>query len=90
MLPTDPRLHSLSPFQEMWLMAQIQKRRQSEEARMFDNIKLVCSFIDPDRAKKVFTEGDRVEVSDDDFFAEMKAMDQNFDSAEYKEILVNM
>lgn len=89
-MPTDPRLKDLSPFQELWILSQARKRKNSEDERTYDLVKLICSFIDADRAKKLFTEGERVEVDDSDFLAQMKEIDPNFDTKEYVEILKDM
>lgn len=72
------------------MVAQISKRRQVEDLRMFDYIKLLCSYIDPKRAQAAFFEGERSEVSDDEFYGQMKEMDPNFDPEEYKEVLESL
>jgi hypothetical protein len=85
MLPNDPRLHCLSPFQELWIAGQISKRKQADEDRLFDKVKLLCSFIDPKRAQHAFFDGEKIES--EGFMDDMKAMDPNFDPKEYEEIL---
>ena len=70
------------------MMGQIAKRRLADDRRVLDNVKLVCSFIDPQRAKTAFFEGEKVES--EGFLDDMKAMDPNFDPKEYEEILENM
>ncbi len=72
------------------MIAQVSKRKQLDDAKVFDYLKLLCSYIDPKRAQEAFFEGEKSEVTDDDFFAQMKEMDPNFDPSEYKEVLESL
>lgn len=72
------------------MVAQISKRKQTEDLKTFDYIKLLCSYIDPKRAQEAFFEGEKSEVGDDDFYAQMKEMDPNFNPEEYKDVLESL
>ena len=51
----------------------------------FNNVKLICSFIDPTRAKSLFTEGEKSENAG--FMADLARLNPNFDPKEYADIL---
>lgn len=85
MLPTDPRLEQLSVFQELWISGQILKKRKSDYELQFGHVKTICSFIDPVRAEKAFTEGERSDNSG--FLADLAKLNPNFKPAEYADIL---
>lgn len=84
-LPTDNRLLSLSPSQELWIYAHLKKHDRTEEDKVFDRIKMICTFINPDMAKNLFTEPDVVENTG--FLQDVMKMDPKFDIDKYKEFL---
>lgn len=85
MLPTDPRLGTLSLFQELWISGHIMKSKKADFDLGFDNVKLICSFIDPKRAKDMFTEAERSDNSG--FMADLAKLDPNFNPEEYADVL---
>lgn len=73
---------SMSPFQELWTYAHIQRGKQIQNKEIFDYVKLVCTFINPTAAAKVFTEGEKSES--DGFFDDLKALNPKFNPDDYK------
>jgi len=72
----------MSPFQELWTYAHVKRAQKQRRDEAMSIVKLVCSFINPTAAKKVFTEPD-VSVSTG-FFDDMRAIDPNFDPSNYE------
>ena len=55
---------------------------------MFGFVKIICSFIDPEKAKNMFTEGERVES--EGFDEDIRNIDPNIDMTEYQEVMDSM
>lgn len=85
MLPTDKRLGELSLFQELWISGHIMKRKREDYELELEHVKLLCSFIDPVRAKRAFTEGEKSENAG--FLADLARLDPNFDPKQYADVL---
>lgn len=85
MMPNDPRIEALSPFQELWVSGHIMKKKKEDYELALGNVKLICSFIDPARAKQVFTEGERSESTG--FLADLAKLDPNFKAEDYADVL---
>lgn len=87
MLPTDPRIKSLSPYQVLWLFGHIVKEKREERAFLTDMVKLLCAMINPEGAKKVFSREDETIIGDSDFEANIKSLDPHFNFNAVKDLL---
>ena len=76
----------MSPFQEMWAYAHIKRRQRIEEEKRLDLVRLICTFINPQAADKVFG-GEREPVENSGFIEDMKSLSPGFDAEKFEEIL---
>ena len=80
-------MRQLSRFQLLWLYVRAKRDESLKERALTNQTKLICSFINPEAAEKVFKEVDVVE-SDDAAFEEMiMERDPNFDMATFKRMM---
>jgi hypothetical protein len=84
-LPTDLKLRSLSKFQVLWLYVRAKRDELLREKMDTDQAKLICSFINPEAAEKVFKE-QIVSVSDE-FEQAILERDPNFDMSTFKKMM---
>ena len=87
MLPTDPKIRSLSPFQSLWLYTHIIKEKKEERDYMYNLVKLVCTISNPSVAKAAFNADTQEQTVNDNFENDLKSIDPNFKMDEYKEFL---
>jgi hypothetical protein len=72
----------------MWLYAHIQRNDVRDQNRKFERMKVLCSFIDPERARKVFQDSEHIES--EGFDADILSIDPNINLDEYNEIMESM
>lgn len=84
--PFSPEVAALSPSEFYWTLSQYYKDQQEE----FDKVKLICRFINPEVAKKVFDESiiERTESTDSFMFEEMpKDLKEKYSQEELEAML---
>ena len=86
MLPTDKRLVSLSPFQEMWTYAHLKKHERRQYEKMYDLAKMVCSFINPTAAEAHFSVKPET-IENTGFLDDIRKMDPKFKPDQYADLL---
>ena len=67
------------------MYAHLKKIERRNHNQMYDLAKMVCSFVNYNMAKAVFTEPETVENTG--FLDDLKKLDPNFDEAKYSEYL---
>ena len=78
----------MSVFQEMWTYAHVKRGESKRREQDMDLVKLLCSFIDPKRAKDMFSQA---EVSESEgFMDDIKKMDPNFVEEDYEAVLKDL
>lgn len=88
MLPTDPKIRALSPYQTLWLATHIKKEQMEEREYYYNLAKMVCSVINPTVAVKAFKEPDEEEfVENENFEQDLKALDPEFNMDSVKDYL---
>jgi len=65
----------------LWLYMNIKKHRAEENKKFENAVKMLCTFINPEAAKKVFS--DSITMDSDGFEKDMKSIDPNFDYAAF-------
>ena len=96
-LPSDKSIRALSPFQTLWIYTHIKKEQAEERKFQTELVKVLSYMINPTSAKKVFdpkpgpsiengVEREDINISENAFIAQLKAMDPSFNVASYKAV----
>lgn len=67
------------------MFVRVKREESLKEKAVTDQTKLICSFINPDAANKVFKEEEVVES--DDFENAILSRDPNFDMSTFKKMM---
>ena len=87
LLPTDLRLRRLSKFQILWLYIRAKRDEALAEAAVTNQTRLICSFINPEAAEKVFKDIEVIESDSDEFEKAIMERDPGFDMATFKRMM---
>ena len=67
------------------MYAQVRKDEKKQYDMSYNLVKLVCSFINPERAQRMFTEGEH--INNEGFAEDLKSFDPNFKEDTYSDVL---
>lgn len=87
LLPTDLRLKKLSKFQILWLYIRAKRDEALAEKSITNQTRLICSFINPEAAEKVFNNTETIVSESDEFEKAIMERDPNFDMATFKRMM---
>lgn len=69
------------------MYAHVKRRERIEYEKMDGLVRLLCSFISPEMAKKLFE--DTKTIDSDNFFDDLASMDPHFDPSKYEDALAD-
>ena len=87
LLPTDLKLRQLSRFQLLWLYIRVKRDESLQEKSVTNQTKLICSFINPEAAEKLFKDTEVIESDSDEFERAIMERDPNFDMSTFKKMM---
>jgi hypothetical protein len=75
-------------MQELWLYTHVKRRELLDRDSLEQSVRLLCTFVNPQMSREVFEPKEAVD--NDGFMDDMKAIDPNFKSSEYEDVLESM